>query len=330
MNLSKEQLLELYEYIHYARCMGDRLEYFIKSGKILGAIHLPKGQEGLQAGLIMTWADAKRNGIKVTTNPHTRDQPLISKIIGLQDYADEMLCKKTGVNGGTSGEYHMNDFERGMLPAQGVLGPVVGQNVGYAWALKDKGINNEVVWAIFGDGLSSRGDVFEAMNIAALFKTPIVFVITNNGWAMANPVDKESPVQDLSLRAQGCGMRGVTVDGNDPVAVFETMKEANRLAMAGEPNVVEFKVTRWGGHFLGDNQEVYRDMSFLKDLDSIDPVLNFHKTLLAQGVVTEEDFQRVHDEQDAAILNAYEEGLKKEGPSYESITDPNKVYGGAY
>lgn len=330
MNLSKEQLLELYEYIHYARCMGDRLEYFIKSGKILGAIHLPKGQEGLQAGLIMTWADAKRNGIKVNTNPHTRDQALMSKIVGLQGYADEMLCRVTGVNGGTSGEYHMCSVEKGMLPAQGVLGPVVPHNVGYAWALKDQGKNNEVVWAIFGDGLSSRGDVFEAMNIAALFKTPIVFIMVNNGWAMANPVAKESPVQDLSLRAQGCGMRGVTVDGNDPIAVFETMVEANKLAMAGEPNVVEFKVTRWGGHFLGDNQEVYRDMSFMKDLDSIDPVLNFHKKLLEMGIVTEEDFKKVHDEQDAIILNAYEEGLKKPTPSLESITDPNKVYGGAY
>jgi len=330
MNLSKEQLLELYEYCHYARAMGNRLEYFIKSGKILGAIHLPKGQEGLQAGLIMAWADAKRNGIKVNTNPHTRDQALMSKMAGLQSYADEMLCKTSGMCGGTSGEYHMTNIAAGIIPPEGVLGPVVGKCVGYAWALKDKGVNNEVVWSIFGDGLASRGDVFEAMNIAALFKCPIVFVITNNGWAMANPTEKESPVQDLSLRAQGCGMRGVTVDGNDPVAVFETMQEAIKLAMAGEPNVVEFKVTRWGGHFLGDNQAAYRDLSFLNDLDSIDPVLNYHKSLKAQGVVTDEDFERVRDEQDALVLNAYEEGLKKEGPSYASITDLNKVYGGAY
>ena len=330
MNLSNEQLLEIYEYINYARCMGERLEYFIKTGKILGAIHLPKGQEGLQAGLIMTLMDARKNGIKIYTNPHTRDQALMSKLIGLQPYADEMLCKTSGINGGTSGEYHMTCVEKGFLPAQGVLGPVWGQNAGFAWALKDQGKTDSVVWGIYGDGASSRGDAWEAMNIAALFKVPMVFVVVNNGWAMANPVEKEAPVQDLSLRAQGSGMRGITVDGNDPIAVFEAMAEANKLAMSGEPNLVEFKVTRWGGHFLGDNQEVYRDTSFLKHLDDIDPVLNYHKKLLAMGLVKEEDLKRVHDEQDAIILKAYEEGMNKPAPTVDEICDPNKVYGGAY
>lgn len=330
MSVSKEQMLEMYEYINYARAMGERIEYFIKAGKILGAIHSPKGQEGLQAGLIMALEDGRKNGIKINTNPHTRDQSLISKLIGLQNYADEMMCRTSGINGGTSGEYHMTSIKDGLLPAQGILGPVWPQNVGYAWAMKDMGRTNEVVWGIYGDGATSQGVTFEAMNIAALYKVPMVFIIVNNGWAMSNPVDKEAPVQDLSLRAQGCGMRGVTIDGNDPVAVFETMQEANKLAMAGEPNLVEFKVTRWSGHFIGDNQEVYRDTSFLKHLDDIDPVLNYHKKLLSMGLVADEDLKRVHDEQDNIILSAYEAAFAKPSPTVAEITDPNKVYGGAY
>lgn len=326
MNFSNEQLLKMYEYIQYSRAMGNRIEYYIKAGKIAGAIHSPRGQEGLQAGLIMAH---ELSPYKVNLNAHTRDQALVSKYIGLQPYIDEVLCKATGENGGTSGEYHLTSIEKGHLPAQGILGPVWGQNVGFAWGLQANG-KKEVVWGIYGDGSTSQGVTFEAMNIAAVYKVPMVFIIVNNGWAMANPLDKESPVQDLSLRAQGCGMRGITVDGNDPVAVCESMLEAIELAMNGEPNVVEFKVTRWGGHFVGDNQEVYRDTSFLKNLDAIDPVLIYEKKLKDLGILDDAKAKAIAEEQDAIIVNAFETGFKQPDPSYESIVDPKKVYGGAF
>lgn len=326
MNFSNEQLLKIYEYIQYSRAMGNRIEYYIKAGKIAGAIHSPKGQEGLQAGLIMAYESAP---YKVNLNGHTRDQALVSKVIGIQPYIDEVLCRTTGINGGTSGEYHITCIEKGFLPAQGILGPVWPQNVGYAWGVRANG-KKEVVWGIYGDGSTSQGVTFEAMNIASIYKVPMVFIIVNNGWAMANPIDKESPVQDLALRAQGCGMRGITVDGNDPVAVAEAMMEANELAVNGEPNVVEFKVTRWGGHFVGDNQEVYRDTSFLSDLDAIDPVLIYEKKLRDLGLVDDAYAAKVAEEQDAAIVAAFEKGFTQPEPSREQALDPKKTYGGAF
>lgn len=322
MNFSNEQLLKMYEYIRYARCMGDRIEFYIRAGKIAGAIHSPKGQEGVQAGLIMA---RELSPYKISTNPHTRDQSLFSKICGLQEYIDEVLCRTTGICGGTSGEYHITHLEKGALPAQGTLGPAWALCVGFAWALKAEG-KKEVVWGIYGDGSTSQGVTYEAMNIAAIYKVPMVFIVVNNGWAMSNPLDKESPVEDLSLRAQGCGMRGITVDGNDPIAVTEAMLEAIELAAKGEPNLVELKCTRWGGHFVGDNQETYRDTSFLKDLDSIDPVLKFEKKLKAMGLVDDAYAKKVHEEQDKMLVDAFEKGFTQPFPTVETILDPHRVY----
>jgi TPP-dependent pyruvate/acetoin dehydrogenase alpha subunit len=322
MNFSNEQLLKMYEYIRYARCMGDRIEFYIRAGKIAGAIHSPRGQEGVQAGLIMA---KELSPYKVSFNPHTRDQALMSKTLNLQEYIDEVLCRTTGICGGTSGEYHITALEQGVLPAQGTLGVAWALDAGFAWALRAEG-KKEVVWGIFGDGSTSTGITYETMNIAAIYKLPMVFVVINNGWAMSNPLDKESPVEDLSLRAQGCGMRGITIDGNDPVAVTEAMLEAIELAIKGEPNVVELKCTRWGGHFVGDNQETYRDTSFLKNLDAIDPVLIFEKKLRAMGLVDDAYAQKVAAEQDKILVDAFESGFTQPVPTVETILDPNRIY----
>lgn len=321
MSFSNEQLLEMYEYLRYSRAFGERIIYYIKTGKIAGAIHTPLGQEGIQAGLIMA---TKYSPYKTHCAGTHRDQPANSKRLGLQPFIDELLCKQTGVCKGLAGEYHLMCLETGTLPAQGILGGAWAWCAGYAWSLKVKG-KKEVVIAIYGDGATSEGVTYEAMNIAAIYKLPMVFFVENNGYAMHSPLHKESPVEDLSLRAQGSGMRGVTVDGNDPIAVTEALMEAIELAANGEPNVLEVKTVRWEGHFVGDMQH-YRDPKYRETLPEICPVIRFEKKLKELGLIDDAYIEKVTKEQDDIIVGAFEAGFKQPDPTKEQVLNYNAIY----
>ena len=321
MSFTNEQYLEIYEYLRYARAFGERIGYYIKSGKVPGAIHSPLGQEGVQAGLIMA---TKYTPHKTAAAGTHRDQPSNSKRMGLQDFINEMLCKSTGPCHGLAGEYHVMKLETGSLPAQGILGGAWSWSVGYAWARKAQG-NQEVVIAIYGDGATSEGVTYEAMNIAAIYKLPVVFFVENNGFAMQSTLEKESPVEDLALRAQGCGMRGVTVDGIDPVAVAEALIEAIDLAAKGQPNVLEVKCTRFEGHYVGDPQG-YRDPKYREKLPELDPVTRYEKFLKELGLIDDAGIEKVKAEQDKIIVDAFEEGFKQPDPTREDVLAYSALY----
>lgn len=321
MSFTKEQYLEIYEYLRYSRAWGDRIIRYIKEGKIAGGIHSPKGQEGVQAGLI--YATTHTPHKTAATGTH-RDQPVNSKRMGIQDFVNELLCKRTGPCHGLAGEYHVINLATGTLPAQGILGGAWPWAVGYAWAKKAQG-NPEVVIAIYGDGATSEGVTYEAMNVTAIYKLPVVFVIENNGFAMQSTLEKESPIEDLALRAQGCGMRGVTVDGMDPVAVAETMLEAIDLASRGEPNVVEIKCTRFDGHFVGDPQG-YRDKNYRERLNELDPVLRFEHILKDLDFIDDAGIEKITAEQDKIVADAFEIGFAQPDPTEAEILDYYNLY----
>lgn len=306
MSLTKEQYLEIYEYLRYARAFGERIGYYIKAGKITGGIHSPLGQEGVQAGIIMAVTHTPHKTACVGTH---RDQPSNSKRMGLNNFINELLCRTTGASNGLAGEYHVLNVATGSLPAQGILGGAWPWAIGYAWARRAQG-NPEVTIAIYGDGATSEGVTYEAMNLASIYKLPVVFFIENNGMAMQSTLEKESPVEDLALRAQGCGMRGVTVDGIDPIAVYEALTEAINLAAKGEPNVLEVKCTRFEGHYIGDPQ-AYRDPRYREKLPELDPVTRFEKELKRLEFIDDAYIAKVTEEQDKIIVDAFEEGFKQ-------------------
>ncbi|MBQ1334469.1 MAG: thiamine pyrophosphate-dependent dehydrogenase E1 component subunit alpha [Clostridia bacterium] len=321
ISFTNEQYIEIYEYLRYARAFGERIIYYIKAGKIAGAIHSPYGQEGVQAGLIMA---AKYTPHKTAAVGTHRDQPANSKRMGLQNFINEMLCKQTGPCKGLAGEYHVMKLDVGFLPAQGILGGAWSWAVGYAWARRAQG-NPEVVIAIYGDGATSEGVTYEAMNVAAIYKLPVVFFIENNGFAMQSSAEKEYPVEDLALRAQGCGMRGVTVDGIDPVAVAEALLEAIDLAAKGQPNVLEVKCTRFEGHFVGDPQG-YRDPKYREKLADLDPVARYEKVIKEMGIIDDAGLQKIAKEQDDIMVAAFEEGFKQPDPTREQALAYSAVW----
>lgn len=323
VNFTKEELLDMYDEIVKARVIGEKIVEYIYSGRIAGAIHPCLGQEAVSAGLIAAF---KKTDIKTHGTGTHRNQSVGAWRIGLKSYIGELLCRKGGINGGISGEYHITSVDEGYIPGTGALGGAWGLLAGFAWGLKTDGRKREIAFAPYGDGAISCGATYEAMNIAALFKLPILFFIENNGIAMTTPVTKQSPLENLADRAAAFKMKGVTVDGDDPVAVAEAVLEGMELAANNEPNVVEAKCMRWEGHYVGDDQSMYRDVSFRNNLDAIDPVLFFQKKLIDLKYLDDAAVKKAREENVVKVTDAFEEGLRYDLPTKEEVLDYNRVY----
>jgi TPP-dependent pyruvate/acetoin dehydrogenase alpha subunit len=323
VNFTKEELLSMYDEIVKARVIGEKIVEYIYSGRIAGAIHPCLGQEAISAGLISAF---KKSDIKNYGSATHRMQTVMAYRLGLKPFISELLLRRGGINGGISGEYHVTSIEKTQIPGTGALGGTWGLLAGFAWGLKNDKRKREIAFAPYGDGAVSQGATYEAMNLAALFKLPILFFIENNGVAMTTPVGLQSPLENLADRAAAFNMRSATVDGNDPVAVAEAVLTGMELAANNEPNVVEAKCMRWEGHYVGDDQSMYRDVSFRNNLDAIDPVLFFQKKLVDLKYLDDAAIKKVRDAKVAEISEAFEEGLTQAVATREEVLDYNRIY----
>ncbi|NLW79031.1 MAG: thiamine pyrophosphate-dependent dehydrogenase E1 component subunit alpha [Ruminococcaceae bacterium] len=323
MKFTKDQMLKLYEELVHVRTMNDKIVEFIFGGRIAGAIHPSLGQEAIVAGLMFAYENTPYEVWRTGTH---RQQAAMARTVGLDGFLAELMNRATGTVHGIAGEYHLVKLDKKLLPHSGVLGVTPPTATGFAWSLKLGGKTNAVVSCPFGDGMMSEGYVYEAMNIASIHKVPILFIIENNGMAMSTPLEWESPIEDLYLRGISAGMKGSSIDGNDVEAVVEATLEGLDQAAKYNPNVIEMKTIRWGGHFVGDKQEVYRDMSFQEGLEKHDPVIRYEQTLLERGVANEDHFAKVKAEQRKLLDAAFEKAVEAPFPKKEDFLNPNIVY----
>ncbi|NLW79033.1 MAG: thiamine pyrophosphate-dependent dehydrogenase E1 component subunit alpha [Ruminococcaceae bacterium] len=323
MKFTKDQMLKLYEELVHVRTMNNKIVEFIFSGRIAGAIHPSLGQEAIVAGLLYAYENHHQTVYRSFTH---RQQAIMARSAGIDGFLAELMNRATGTLGGIAGEYHLVKIDKLMLPLSGVLGVTPPTATGFAWSLKLDGRKDAVVCCPFGDGMMSEGYVYEAMNIASIHKVPILFVIENNGMAMTTPLEWESPIEDLYLRGISAGMKGASVDGNDIEATVEALMEGLDQAGKCNPNVIELKTVRWEGHFVGDKQEVYRDLSFRDNLDKLDPVLRYEKVLLERGVANEDHFAKVKADQEKIMAEAFEKAASAPFPKKEDFLNPNIVY----
>ena len=322
MKFTKEEQLAMYEDLTFGRAMANKIVEFIYGGRINGAIHPSLGQEAISCGIL---AAKRRTSHKIYTHDTHRQQPLIAKTIGMEPFLGELMNRKSGMMKGTSGEYHLVDIEDGHLPMQGILGAGVANATGFAWAQKMDGADSVVV-ASCGDGAMSQGVVYEAMNLAAINHLPIVYLIENNTVAMSTPVELQAPHTDLYLRGHAYQMPCWKVDGNDIEAVTSALLGAIEVAASGQPCLVEAKTIRWTGHYVGDKQDDYRDVSFLEDTTGIDPVYRYEQKLIASGVATEEELAAIKKGQEDLMAEAFEKANADEFPSKEDCLDYNNLY----
>jgi TPP-dependent pyruvate/acetoin dehydrogenase alpha subunit len=230
----------------------------------------------------------------------------------------ELLGKATGYCKGKGGSMHIADFSKGMLGANGVVGGSIPIAVGAALASQYAG-TGQVVICFFGDGALNQGSFHESANLAAIWKLPVVFICENNLYALSTKVDYAFAINDLAQRAIAYGFPGVSVDGNDVLAVYETVSEAVRRARSGEgPTLVIANTYRWEGHMVGDPM-VYRSKEEVEEWKKKDPLARFEKLLLSQGIIDEKKIKEMKAEAERIIQEAVEFALQSPEPPLETL-----------
>ncbi len=255
--------------------------------------------EGEEATVVGSFVDLRADD---AVAPHYRDPFVVYLMRGAEMWrlAAQVLGKAAGYNKGRSVPFN-GPFELNIVPwVAGDLGTTVGTATGAALAFQQEGSERVCVCA-FGDGTANRGDVHEALNLAACWRLPIVYVCQHNGWAISQPATDYLPASVVA-RAAGYGIPGVCVDGNDVEAVRADVQQAVGRARAGDgPSLIEARTWRWRGHWAGDEQ-AYRINADAEDVE--DPLDLFAYRLLERGSARAEDLLRVHADVAAEVAEA--------------------------
>jgi pyruvate dehydrogenase E1 component alpha subunit len=303
-----------------ARRFEERIVRLAMAGELPATLHPGAGQELAQLAALAALRpdDPMLYGHRGTAYWIARDLPL-----------ERILCdiagKEGGTNRGKGGVMHVVDPERGILGESGTLGGNFVVGVGVALADRFQG-RDAVTIVFFGDGTSNRGQFHEAANFAAVRKLPCIFFCENNGWAVSVPARVSTAVADVAARAPGYGMPGEVVDGRDVDAVHDATRRAADRARRGEgPTLVEAKVERLLGHFLGDPQS-YRTPEEIEALRRRDPLPAFVEDLRGRGLVDDAGLERLEREIEekigAAVAVARERPLASVTSARENVYAP--------
>jgi acetoin:2,6-dichlorophenolindophenol oxidoreductase subunit alpha len=247
VDIAKEQASRMYERMALIRAFEDKAAALFAAGELPGFVHLYAGQEAVAVGV----CEHLRPSDYITST-HRGHGHCIAKGVDPKPMMAELYGRATGSCGGKGGSMHIADIDKGMLGANGIVGGGPPLAVGAALSARKLGTDNIAV-CFFGDGAAEQGTVHEAMNLAAIWQLPVLFVCENNGFAESTPVGYHASVPDLARRAAAYAMPGVTVDGMDALAVFEAAETGIARARRGEgPSMIEAKTWRYYGHFEGD------------------------------------------------------------------------------
>ncbi|MEE8046453.1 MAG: thiamine pyrophosphate-dependent dehydrogenase E1 component subunit alpha [Dehalococcoidia bacterium] len=321
MDISKEKLEWIYTTMYRIRRFEETMLEQTFKGNAMGVTHPSDGQEAPPTGICAHLTDKDWIG-----STHRGHGHCIAKGLDTSAMMAEIMGKATGQCGGKGGSMHIADFSKGMLGANAIVGASIPLAVGAALTAKYKGIENESVGvSFFGDGASSQGVLHESMNLASVWKLPVIFACENNGYAEATPSWYAVSAEDIASRAEGYGMPGVVVDGMDVFAVYDAAGEAIARARAGEgPTFLELKTYRYHGHFHADEPLKYRtaeEEQFYKDKDAIK---NFEKRVVAQKLMTAKKLKSIRDAIEQEMLDAVKFGLDSPMP------DPSTLYDNVY
>lgn len=318
MNLSENQLLEMYEWMVMERLFDQKVNELFRMGKIMSMFHPALGQEASNIGAYYALQDGD-----AFIPSHRGKVVYLMRGMELNYFMAGLFGKGEGFGLGHSpvGSHMCGDPTIGMLPASGGVGTSFNIGIGAALAKKLLHQPNAVLLSC-GDGGSNRGDVHEGMNFASVFKLPVVFFFVNNGWAISVKSDFALSVEHISERAAGYNLPGVTVDGRDVLKVYETVSEALTRARRGEgPTLVEVLVNRWSAHSAND-PDIYRTEEDREDARKIDPIAEYESVLQAKGLLDEAHKKAVRGEITARLEAAVDYAETCTEPGYAEM-----VYG---
>ena len=303
MKIKKATLLGIYETMVRIRLFEDRIMDVYARGQVPGLAHLYTGEEAVAAGACAVLRDDD-----YITSTHRGHGHVIAKGAELKPMMAELFGKKTGYCKGKGGSMHIADMDIGILGANGIAGGGLPIAIGAGMSAKWRG-TDQVSVCFFGDASSNNGTFHESLNLASLWKLPVLFVCENNTYGISVSQKMHQPIVDISGRAASYAMDGLTIDGNDAVAVYEACLAAVKKARAGKgPTLIECKTYRWRGHHEGDpNQGArYRTKEEIDSWKEKDPIPHMAQNLIDGNLATRKKL----DEIEAAITREIDEAVE--------------------
>jgi pyruvate dehydrogenase E1 component alpha subunit len=284
-------------------------------GLVHGTMHLSIGMEAGSVGSIATLREDD-----LIIHHHRGHGHTIAKGADLTIMMAEFIGKETGYCRGRGGSMHIADIPGGNLGATGVVGGGIPTAVGIALALQMRR-SDKILLSYFGDGASNEGEFHESLNMASVWKLPVVFICDNNQYGMSMHTTRSMNIEKISVRAASYGIPGVTVDGNDVLAVYEAVREAGERARRGEgPSLVDCLTYRWRGHSKSD-RNLYRTNEEIETWKQKCPIKRFKKVLVDATIMTQEEVEALDQAAKTAIDRAAEEAQTFPEPSPENMED---------
>jgi acetoin:2,6-dichlorophenolindophenol oxidoreductase subunit alpha len=321
MDIGQELVLEMYRRMHRIRHFEQKIKDLLTSGEIPGFAHVSIGEEATAVGVCAALRLTDR-----ITSTHRGHGHLIAKGGDVARMMAEIFGKRTGYCKGKGGSMHIADFSLGILGANGIVGGGIPIATGSALAAK-LSHGGEVTACFFGDGAANEGTFHESLNLAAIWKLPVIYVCENNGFGEFTPASAATAVKDIAVRAKGYDIPGHVVDGNNVLEVYRYASEAAARARSGEgPTLLECKTYRWEGHVVGEQAFItgsYRSDEEVARWKARCPIIALEKEVLESGLIKRDELERIVKEAgeqvEAAVEFARKSPLPEPGEAVEDL-----------
>lgn len=314
--LGAETSREMLRRMLLIRAFEGKAKELYALGRIHGTMHLSIGQEGTAVGA----SAAVKSGHDYLLNHHRGHGHCLAWGSDVNRMMAEFMGKATGFCRGRGGSMHIADVESNNLGANGIVAGGVPIASGVGLSIKLRG-TDQVCLVIFGDGAANTGAFNESLNLASIWDLPVVFLCENNQYAMSMPVEEAFNIERISQRACAYNMPGVTVDGNEALAVYHAVREAAEQARSGAgPTLVESVTYRWEGHSKSDSQ-AYRTRDEVKGWQEQDPIPRFAERLSEHGFVEAGELDELRQEAEGWIEDALAFADESPEPDVETIME---------
>jgi pyruvate dehydrogenase E1 component alpha subunit len=312
--LPAEELREALRKMHLIRRFEESAEDAYMRGLVHGTMHLSIGQEASAVGACVPLSDAD-----YITSTHRGHGHCIAKGAEVRRMFAEFFGKEDGYCRGRGGSMHIADVSKGNLGANGIVGGGIPIAVGVALAMK-KQKRRSVVVSFFGDGANNEGAFHEALNLASIWKLPVIFVCENNGYGMSTSTERSTAVANVADRAAAYAMPGAIVDGNNFADVAQASFEAVECARMGQgPTLIESKTYRIRGHSRSDRNR-YRTKEEIEAWQARDPIRAFERELVELGLVPRSEIEAIRADVEGEIAEAIEFAKLSPSPRIEELT----------
>ena len=311
--ISPDKLLWMHRQMTTIRMFERRVAREFRRGDMPGFVHSYAGEEAIAVGVCAHLTDDD-----YIASTHRGHGHCIAKGSSLRGMWAELYGRETGLCKGRGGSMHIADFDRGMLGANAIVGGAVALATGGALAAQVRGGGNVSV-SFFGDGATNQGVLYESINLAAIWKLPVIYVCENNGWAESTPIEYSTAGAGAAARAEAFGIPATRIDASDVSTVYEAAGTAIERARAGGgPSLIEAVVPRIDGHYTGD-PEGYRPPDDRDEAADRDPLPKLRASLAAAGLLSPEDVGVLEEEIKAEMDDGVEYAKSSPLPKAEDV-----------